>query len=58
MCRQMMKSKIHRAIVTEASLSYVGSIAIDSHLVETAYILPIDRISQLFVELLSKVIQL
>ncbi len=30
------KSKIHRATVTEANLSYVGSITIDEHLMERA----------------------
>lgn len=30
------KSKIHRATVTEANLSYVGSITIDQHLMERA----------------------
>jgi aspartate 1-decarboxylase len=32
----MMKSKIHRATVTQADLDYVGSIAIDSALMEAA----------------------
>lgn len=32
--RQLLKSKIHRATVTEADLSYVGSITIDSDLLE------------------------
>ena len=34
--RVMMKSKIHRATVTQADLDYVGSIAIDSALMEAA----------------------
>lgn len=34
--REMMKSKIHRATVTEANLNYVGSITIDEHLMELA----------------------
>ena len=29
MRRRMMKSKIHRATVTDANLNYVGSITID-----------------------------
>ena len=34
MMRNMMKSKIHRATVTEANLNYVGSITIDEDLME------------------------
>ncbi|MBW7459908.1 aspartate 1-decarboxylase [Paenibacillus sepulcri] len=34
MFRTMMKSKIHRATVTEANLNYVGSITIDENLME------------------------
>jgi aspartate 1-decarboxylase len=34
MFRAMMKSKIHRATVTEANLNYVGSITIDQDLME------------------------
>ena len=33
---QILKSKIHRAIVTEANLNYVGSITIDEILMEAA----------------------
>lgn len=36
MMRVMLKSKIHRATVTQADLDYVGSIAIDSALMEAA----------------------
>lgn len=36
MFRTMMKSKIHRATVTEANLNYVGSITIDEDLMELA----------------------
>ncbi len=36
MMRVMMKSKIHRATVTQADLHYVGSIAIDADLLEAA----------------------
>lgn len=35
----LMKSKIHRAVVTEANLNYVGSITIDEDLMDTADIL-------------------
>ena len=36
MFRTMMKSKLHRATVTEANLNYVGSITIDEDLMELA----------------------
>ncbi|MBJ6363567.1 aspartate 1-decarboxylase [Paenibacillus sp. GCM10012307] len=36
MFRTMMKSKLHRATVTEANLNYVGSITIDENLMELA----------------------
>ncbi len=36
MMRIMMKSKIHRATVTQADLHYVGSITIDAALMEAA----------------------
>lgn len=36
----MLKSKIHRATVTQANLNYVGSITIDSELLEKSGILP------------------
>ena len=34
----LLKSKIHRAVVTEANLNYVGSISIDAALMEAANI--------------------
>jgi len=40
MLRTMLKSKIHRATVTRADLHYVGSITIDSDLIEAADLLP------------------
>ena len=36
MMRVMLKSKIHRATVTQADLDYVGSVAIDAALMEAA----------------------
>ena len=36
MQRQMLKSKIHRATVTDANLDYVGSITIDRDLMDVA----------------------
>jgi len=40
----MMKSKIHRARVTEADLHYVGSITIDPDLMEAADLLEHERV--------------
>ena len=36
MMRIMMKSKIHRATVTQADLDYVGSVTLDAALMEAA----------------------
>jgi len=36
MWREIMKSKIHRAAVTDANLNYMGSITIDKTLMEAA----------------------
>lgn len=44
MFRTLMKSKIHRAVVTEANLKYVGSITIDEELLEAADILPNEKV--------------
>ena len=44
MQRVMMKSKIHRATVTEANLNYVGSITIDSSLMEAADLLEHEQV--------------
>ncbi len=38
--RQMLKSKIHRATVTEADVNYIGSITIDSELIERVDLVP------------------
>jgi aspartate 1-decarboxylase len=40
----MFKGKIHRATVTQADLNYVGSITIDSNLLEEANILPGEKV--------------
>ena len=42
--RTMMTGKIHRATVTAADLDYVGSITLDSDLLEAADILPGERV--------------
>jgi len=45
--RTMMKSKIHRARVTQVDLDYEGSITIDRSLMETSDILPFERVEVL-----------
>ncbi|MEJ2856759.1 MULTISPECIES: aspartate 1-decarboxylase [unclassified Saccharothrix] len=40
MLRTMLKSKIHRATVTQADLHYVGSVTVDVDLMEAADLLP------------------
>jgi len=44
MLRTMLKSKIHRATITETDLSYEGSISIDSDLMAAADILANERV--------------
>lgn len=44
MYRTMMKSKIHRATVTEANLNYIGSITIDEDLMEAADLLENEKV--------------
>ena len=41
---QILKSKIHRAIVTEANLNYVGSVTIDEELMDAAGLLEGERV--------------
>ncbi len=40
----ILKSKLHRATVTEANLNYTGSITIDKHLMKEAGILVYERV--------------
>jgi aspartate 1-decarboxylase len=40
----MLKSKIHRATVTEANLNYVGSITIDQDLMDASNIWPNEKV--------------
>jgi aspartate 1-decarboxylase len=42
--RTMMKSKIHRATVTDSDLHYVGSLTLDPDLLEAADILPHEQV--------------
>ncbi len=45
--RVMLKSKVHRAHVTNANIDYEGSITIDSRIMEAAEILPYERVEVL-----------
>ena len=47
MMRTMLKSKIHRATVTEANVEYEGSITIDPDLIEAADLLPYEQVDVL-----------
>jgi aspartate 1-decarboxylase len=42
--RRMLKSKIHRATVTEANIEYEGSVTIDKDLLERADIVPYEQV--------------
>ena len=44
MTLEMLKSKIHRATVTQAELNYVGSITIDERLMEAAGIYEYEKV--------------
>jgi len=44
MTRRMLKSKIHRATVTDADLNYVGSIGIDPKLCESADLMEFEKV--------------
>jgi len=43
--RELLKSKIHRATVTEADVHYIGSISIDEDLMERADLWPGERVA-------------
>src|SRR5438045_6796599 len=45
MLRMMLKSKIHRATVTQADLHYVGSVTIDEDLLDAADLLPGEQVA-------------
>ncbi|MDP4089733.1 MAG: aspartate 1-decarboxylase [Bacillota bacterium] len=45
MILNMLKSKIHRAVVTQAELNYVGSITIDRLLLDAAGILEYEKVA-------------
>jgi aspartate 1-decarboxylase len=48
--RRMLKSKIHRATVTEADLNYVGSISLDPALMDVADILEHEQVAVLDID--------
>lgn len=50
MLRQMLKSKIHRATVTDCDLHYTGSIKIDVELMREADVLPNELVHVLDVD--------
>jgi aspartate 1-decarboxylase len=45
MFRTMLKSKIHRATVTQADLHYVGSLTVDADLLDAADLLPGEQVA-------------
>jgi len=45
--RAMLKSKIHRACVTDANIDYEGSVTIDKNLLDAADILPYEQVDVL-----------
>ena len=45
MRRRMMKSKIHRATVTDANLHYVGSVTVDEDLLDAADIMEFEQVA-------------
>jgi len=50
MRRRMLKSKIHRATVTEADLNYIGSISLDPALMADADILEHEQVAVLDID--------
>ena len=45
MLRTMLRSKIHRARVTQADLNYEGSITVDTNLLDAANMVPFEKVS-------------
>ena len=45
MRRRMMKSKIHRATVSDANLHYVGSVTVDQDLMDAADLLEFEQVA-------------
>ena len=47
---EILKSKVHRAEITEANLNYVGSLTLDEDLMDAAYMIENEKIHQ-FIDL-------
>ena len=41
---EVLKSKIHRAVITEANLNYVGSLTLDENLMEAANLIENEKV--------------
>src|ERR1700687_5892528 len=41
---EILKSKIHRAVITEANLNYIGSLTLDEDLMDAAHIIENEKI--------------
>ena len=41
---QLLKSKVHRAVITEANLNYVGSLTLDEDLMDAANMIEYEKI--------------
>lgn len=44
MLTQMLKAKLHKATITEADLSYEGSLTIDKNLMDAVGIIPFEKV--------------
>ena len=44
MLLEVLKSKIHRATITDANLNYIGSISIDTDLMKAADLVPFEKV--------------
>ena len=44
MIRTICKSKLHRAVVTEANVNYTGSVTLDAHLMNAANLRPYEQV--------------
>ena len=44
MIRTLCKSKLHRALVTEANVNYAGSVTLDTHLMKAADLRPYEQV--------------
>ena len=47
MLREILKSKIHRATITQADLNYIGSITVDEDLMEAANLIENEKVDVL-----------